>query len=301
MCHNFRSLLDFKFHLIFVVLFLQLSCLDAWGGDVNEYRLIGGTNVIYGGYTGGRGVGIHEGYGTLGFSAFPEVNLASYRPFIDVRGHYIQNRQWAANAGIGMRWWNTCQSTVWGANCYYDYRSVKHGHFDQIGVGFEWLTNFIEFRLNAYIPWKTSVHAQKKVFDHCIGNYIAILKKETHASTGFDTELGCNIWERQGFSLYTGVGAYYFSNHTRKNRWGGRIHLLVSWLDRVTIEARINQGRYDNTAVQGVITLALPLEYLFKNNCNPSCCSCINALLTKPVQRNDMIVTNKQCCWKTNF
>ena len=54
--------------------------------------------------------------------------------------------------GIGQRWYNLDQNRIYGLNAFFDYRNTGLNEFRQLGLGFESLGAFIDFRANAYIP-----------------------------------------------------------------------------------------------------------------------------------------------------
>src|SRR4051812_48241979 len=74
----------------------------------------------------GAGVGYGRGYTTLEAFIAPPHCSESWIPFIDLRGHLFNNRTFAANAGLGLRYIN--QKVAWGINSYYDYRQTKQFH-----------------------------------------------------------------------------------------------------------------------------------------------------------------------------
>jgi hypothetical protein len=302
------------------------------------YNLIGYSGGLYTRYVSGKGIGIHEQYGTLGVMVSPKFLNSCYRTFIDCKGHYIQDGKWAANLGIGVRWWDCCQKASWGASWYYDYRQINHDeHFDQVGFGFERLGSLLDVRMNAYFPVERSIHSRWCADDsssssccsssssssssissspinlsrgcsNCSSSSSSssfdssdcycIGFEESHSSVGFDGEIGIHLFQWNGFYGYTAVGGYYFHNHVRENQTGARVRALLSWADFITFEARFYQDRYTNSNLQGVVTLCIPLDPCAWEDRGFFGPPQPDWIMTQPIVRNDMIVLDRHRCWK---
>ena len=78
-------------------------------------------------YTTPKGIGYNQGYSTLeGFFAPRTLFRETWLPFLDVRGHILDNGKFATNAGFGLRYLS--QARIWGINSYYDYRNTCRQH-----------------------------------------------------------------------------------------------------------------------------------------------------------------------------
>lgn len=294
------------------------------------YNLLGYSGGPYARYTCGKAIGIHDQYGTLGIMVSPKFVENSYRTFVDIKGHYIEDARWAANIGIGVRWWDDCQNASWGAYWYYDYRQIIHDeNFDQVSFGFERLGRLLDLRINAYIPVERTIRTRTcadsssssssssssgnsssfysfRGCHHCsssssssdLSDCSCIEETESHSSVGFDLEAGVHLFNWKGIYFYSAVGGYYFTNHERENQTGARLRALLSIRDFLVIEGRVTQDRYENTNCQGVVTLTLPLDpaaWRFTNFLSPPQ---EDWIMTQPVVRNDMIVLNRRRSWK---
>ena len=105
-----------------------------------------GLELLWLSHIEGRGIGYHKGYTTIGAFFEPcQLKTCGLQPFLDVRGHYFNDGKWAANVGVGTRWWDDCLQRTFGVNVFYDYRRgdsfdcKETKDFNQIGFGVEML------------------------------------------------------------------------------------------------------------------------------------------------------------------
>lgn len=249
---------------------------------------------------------VGEGYGhdnrEASFSGFfaseigPEDNWV---PFLDVRGHYLAHHRWAANAGLGLRWLDRCNSLVWGGNVFYDYREGKHKPFNQVGLGIEVLSACWDFRLNGYIPVGTRVRSGDTEFFYYPGNYFASCTSKEESLTGLDAEVGTTLFCCSDISFYAAVGTYYFRSEHRNNIWGGSTRLAVLFSEYVSLEARITYDNEFNLKAQGILQLTIPFD--FCSDACDECCSLCRSTLLQPVIRKEVIPVSRYHCWHSNF
>ena len=102
-------------------------------------------------YAAGQFIGLKEGYGELGFLLAPD-EMTAYQPLADLKVYWLDNGRFASSLGFGLRWWNQYTPRIWGANIFYDYRSEDVGNFNRIGLGLELLGDWLDYRLNVYLP-----------------------------------------------------------------------------------------------------------------------------------------------------
>ena len=253
--------------------------------------------------TYGNGLGGDPGHATA--EIFLSKAKGDYRgtwlPFLDVRAHWLRNNRWAGNAGTGIRWLNPRQTRIWGANVFYDYRHAGHGEFNQVGVGFETLGKCWDIRVNGYLPvGKTKVLQHSHKFNFSLGRYM-IRQVFDFAMLGFDSELGLHLLRCGNFTLYAAAGPYYYyhGDIEGKGTWGGQARLAIEYNRYVCMEGRVTHDHLFHTRVQGVLKVIIPFD-LLSCLCGSSPYSCWD-MLSQPIERNDLIINKKGCCWKQNF
>lgn len=263
-------------------------------------------------YTLGKGVGYPTGYTSIGlWSALNSNRDSQFQPFIDLRGHVLNNGQKAANIGLGARYLSTCLNTIFGASVYYDYREGFLGHYNQIGVGAEILGKCWDFRINGYIPVGKRDNLTCCLFEDYDGDYFALFLKKERSLGGFDAEVGAFLRRKDpccccDFDVYAAIGPYYFSTNCGPNVFGGQARLAVGWLNCINVEVIATSDRVFHERVQGRFELCIPLggnwccwgagkEDCGNCSCWPRCVDCLR------VERREIIVLDDCCEWETNY
>jgi len=259
--------------------------------------------------TEGRIVGNRDGYTTLGLFALPEPYTNELVPFIDLRGHHFDCGRWAANAGIGGRYFICDWQLALGANVYYDYREIRHGQFQNVGVGLELLTERLNFRVNGYIPVGNNVGRNEISINDNFDGPFQIIRNRRYASLGgVDGEIEALLFQRGCFQLWGAAGAYYFQSHRRvfghsDNLVGGEFRLEADINQYLTLEGMVTTDRIFNTRVQGRVVLNLPLDFSWWNNCCESSCGCcwLEMMYMRRPRRYEIIPGDTHCCYLTNY
>ena len=249
------------------------DCCDNQAEERDIWSL---DNYFFVGYTGGRGLSYKRGYGTAGVFLTPPVFADSnWVPFFDLRGYVLGDGKWAANAGGGLRYIVPCWDVVVGVNAYYDYREFHRRDFNQIGVGLEILSRWIDFRVNGYFPLNNEKHRKGTLFD--LGDDLyAVRFRWEQPYRGVDAELGLWIWDKtpcNWLGIYVAAGPYYYTRDRREHTvrdhhrsfTGGHARILAKINDYLDVSVR---GTYDNFfhgTVQGQITLTIPFCNPFRN------------------------------------
>ncbi len=209
----------------------------------------------------GKGIGYHQGYTSsdLFLSYTTERN---FTPFLDLRGHYFRDSKWkegkwAANGGLGFRDLSESLGLVFGINAFYDFRQVKHTHFQQLGLGIEILGEQWDFRANGYIPlrWRRKT-LSKKIVEH--DGRLFIQKRIEYDFYGGDLEIGRVIFKWAGLHGKLTGGAYYLNGFFGKNVIGGFLRLSGHLSPYIGFAA---QGSYDPNFKwigQGELSLNIP-------------------------------------------
>ncbi len=73
--------------------------------------------------------------------------------FVNLRGTTDDNNQQLASAGLGFRYLLQDPGVILGVNAFYDYIDSAHGNsFNQLGLGAEVLSKWVDARFNYYLP-----------------------------------------------------------------------------------------------------------------------------------------------------
>ncbi len=144
---------------------------------------------------------------------------------------------------------------VIGAWAGYDLRGTKWGHrFHQVSLGFEWLDEEWDFRLNGYIPTNlTPTDTPLSPGQLVVANNIVIESDRESALWGLDAELGRRLWHRLAIVDSGGDG---MAGKVRRRRG---LSGVLSRLNTVEAEFRGFVGGYyfDNSSA-GVTKVAGP-------------------------------------------
>ena len=249
------------------------------------------------GYTFGKGIETHHSYLSAELMLFAKGGLEPLTPFLIGRSYYLDNYRWAASAGLGTRWLIAPQC-VGGANVFYDNLMGDLGTYQQVGVGLEYLSYCWEARINGYFPVHNKAHFKELCFfDDYIGGYFIQVNEREEVSRGFDAEIGYNFYFCNCYRLYTGLGPAWFQKVcSKENHWAFKARARLELSDYFSLEGRTYKSRGD-WHWQGAVFLTIPLECAWE-----LCCGCNPTdLFSRPIWRNAMIKTSRDCCFKTNF
>lgn len=238
------------------------------------------------------GIGYCEGYSTVD-AWVPFCSRGNKLNFIDLRAHYFNDHEWAGNIGIGTRRINPCINSAYGLNIFFDLRtSCRHKHFfPQFGIGFEYLSCCFDLRLNGYFPFYT-----KKTIKHCHftypGGFFIDRDKKQVSLYGGDLEIGKCLFQEKCIQLYGAIGPYvYGKNSCVKSFVGGRARAVLSLSRYFSLEGIASYDRRYKAKYQGSVAINIPL----------GCCSDDNCFPCEPVVRNEILILDTYCRWKTNF
>src|SRR5262249_36890808 len=100
----------------------------------------------------GDGVGYSKGYQTFGAFQSLVVEPNELIFFLNPRGIITFLGDVAANAGVGLRWYDEDSDRIWGGSVWYDTDNTGQFKYDQIGISLESLGKYVDFRVNGYMP-----------------------------------------------------------------------------------------------------------------------------------------------------
>ena len=233
----------------------------------------------------GNGIGYNKGYTTIeGF--FAPYKVGNWTPFLDVRGHVLNDGQLAANAGLGVRY--LTDSRIWGMNTYYDYRNSNHQHYNQVALGLESLGKIWDFRVNGYLPVgdKTS-SSYDWDFDKYVGYNILLKGKREFVMKGLSSEAGFHIDHFKKLPIYFAAGPYYLEGKG-KNVWGGQLRGALDLAENIRLEGNTSYDNVFKWVGQGQVSLIIPFGHKKKvNQKKDRSCSTALALEKRALQKVD--------------
>lgn len=242
-------------------------------------------------YTTPEGLGYQTGYTTVeGF--FASTANAHWLPFLDLRAHVFDDGKLAANTGIGLRYLSC--SRTYGLNTYYDYRSSKRYHYNQVALGFETLGRVWDFRLNGYLPvGKKQSRFYHVEFDQFKENFIYVQAKREFALKGANAEVGLHVDSYKPIPLYFALGPYYLTGKGATT-WGGEFRARADFFHGLLrLEANTSYDHYFRWIGQGQMSLNFALGRREKKKC---ICP-TKSLYTRSMQsvdRNEIIPIDRQ-------
>ncbi|MCP5506038.1 MAG: right-handed parallel beta-helix repeat-containing protein [Chlamydiales bacterium] len=256
-----------------------------------------------------EGVGYKTGYTTLGGFITPNT-LREFQPFLDLRAHIMNDGKWASNTGFGFRH-APMESFAWGVNAFFDYRQVKHLPSKQAGVGVEFLSNILDFRINGYFPFGDKTYLSSAKFDRFEGFNVYAKEKVKVSQTSMYAEVGGFIpGPFKVVDLYAAVGPYYlftrsytrFQGFQEKTpaAWGGKLRLAAKAWDGIDFGMDVTYDHIFKWNVQGYITLSYPFGPAntrkegkrWKRMYKTEKCERVadfRRMMTQPVERNEII------------
>ncbi|MBW4512021.1 MAG: right-handed parallel beta-helix repeat-containing protein [Scytonematopsis contorta HA4267-MV1] len=201
-------------------------------------------------FTTGAGIGYERSFtGIEGFVPLlqkPGANLTFFQGKLLIDN----NSNFGGNLVLGHRFYSPEDKLIVGGYVAYDMRDTDRNDFRQIGTGFEALSDFWDFRANAYIPVGNT---RKLVQENSIesfsplsepffqGNFLAqsrtrntqINRSFQAAMMGFDVEGGVKIAQIGNNGDVRGYGGIYYYNGNNSND-------IFGW--RTRLEARPNDN-----------------------------------------------------------
>jgi len=246
-------------------------------------------------HLGPRGPGYDTGYTTIGGIFFPGgLACNTIWPFVDLRAHYFNDNEWAANAGGGIRYAPCDCCYVFGFNAYFDYRmsNRRRFHYTQAGVGVEILGPCWDIRINGYWPIRDR-HTKQKCFFTYPGDFFIKRDKLEGAYRGVDGEIGRYFSYTCCGYVYAGLGPYYYRGECN-DVTGGRLRIFFDYCRHITLGGIFYYDNRFGFQVQGLI------GFHFAIGCAPKCCRKEESI-SQPVFRNEIIFLDEFCKWKSNY
>lgn len=251
-----------------------------------------------------EGVGYKTGYTTLDVFFTPNW-VRNFQPFMNVRGHVMNDGKFAANLGLGVRG-APIEKLAIGGNFFFDYREVSGMPAYQLGSGLEILSPYVDLRVNGYLPVGHKNKTYDAAFSRFTGNN-AFLKERFKAELAtVYGEVGAPIpWMPDNFQIYVAAGPYYIGKrhvdlvNKRKikvgDKWGGKYRLAARIYDYFEAGVELTHDSLFHTNVQGYMGVTLPLgpskmyRGFKKSGQNCSSSRKFRRMMAQPVIRNEII------------
>ena len=190
-----------------------------------------GTGTIYGmtqvdrlfaprGNIDSRGGGLYgyqAGYSNIGVFA-PYKLEEDAIVFVHGMGLITYDGRGGATVGTGWRYWMENIDRIVGLSAWFDFDNGHAQPFQQVGLSFESLGRYVDYRVNGYIPISNPEHVLYSSLTQNAflnGNLISLIRNNTteQSYTGFDAEIGgpTPILGRYGLNAY--IGGYFFTGN----------------------------------------------------------------------------------------
>jgi len=198
------------------------------------------------------------------------LNLAPFLTYddwlmgVDLRLLRPNDGNLGGSGGFILRHYNDSRNSIFGANVYYDVDDTRGRQFEQVGVGIEWLSAWLDVRANGYIPTgedrKVLSTGVVRGSEQFVGNNLIYdrYSRQVTAASGADLMLTVPVpgqWA-EAVNLEASAGAYWFSHNDArlKDFVGGRLRVDGSLFKRLLhmyVEYS-NDRAFDNNVSMGV-------------------------------------------------
>ena len=183
--------------------------------------------------------------------------------FIDGRGVVTQLGQGAASAGLGFRSFDSNINRLYGISGWVDYDQGHARTYQQAGVSFESLGNWVDFRVNGYIPFGTDTNLTSNTIvgnPFFSGSGLLVNQRQVTESAyrGLDAEFGgpLPLLGRYGVSGY--VGGYWLDSKTDERAAGPRVRLEANVTDSLRVSMTASDDPVFGTNAWVNLNLTLP-------------------------------------------
>lgn len=183
--------------------------------------------------------------------------------FADTRAIITDNAEGGVNLGVAYRHYSAALNRIFGLNAYWDYDAGHHNEYQQVGIGFESLGKWVDFRINGYIPYgdQSQILSDTILLNPQFGGNLILLQRQRlveSAFTGFDTEIGgpLPLLGKYGVSGY--LGAYYWQSDEDEDTAGVRVRFNTQITEDWSIGVAVSDDRLFDTNVWMNVALTLP-------------------------------------------
>ncbi len=236
-------------------------------------------------------LGVQSGNYTTGALDFmyPILNSSNSLFYVNALGNYNSLNPYQASLGFGYRSIAGYDHFIWGLYGFYDFLQSKNKHnYNQATGGVEFMSENIDFHMNAYFPFGPTEHFVRDISEPAlpIGHSLEGLDTDLFedAEKGMDTEIGTTVWRNAYHPLRAYIGYYHYGFGGQ----GASINGASSRLEQViNTYFRINANyRYDaENKNQWVVGLQLFLGGVKQTTVNLNSFEQLRGRMMDPVQR----------------
>ena len=215
---------------------------------------------------GGGLYGYSPGYTNIGMFMPYVIEGDSAILFLDARGVVTHDGGGGANVGTGWRWWMQDIDRVVGLSAWYDFDSGHSANYSQIGLSFESLGRYVDYRVNGYIPIGTRAHMLSSTVNPAdtVFRVNDLLFRRTNVQeqtyTGFDAEVGgpLPVLGRYGVNGYVG-GYQFMGNGGRGGNFTGASGRFMAQINEdVSFGVQVTNDHVFGTNTQFQVFVTLP-------------------------------------------
>ena len=208
----------------------------------------------------GDGVGYSKGYQT--FALFQPIIIEpdELMLFLSPRGIVTYLGDVAANAGAGFRWYDDSNDRIFGGSFWYDTDNTGQFKYDQLGISLESLGQYLDFRVNGYMPTNDDrdlagqfLNGQINFFQNFIG-----FGRSTRYSTplkGGDFEVGGLLPGIGNRGIRPYIGGYYYQGEGTGAVYGVRARIEALITQDIWAQVLVTDDRLFGTNLMGAVTM----------------------------------------------
>lgn len=232
-----------------------------------------------------NGLGFKDGYSSVDFLLTVPNMQSHLMPFLDLRGHVFNNGDFAANAGLGLRYLSEGLLEVFGVNAFYDYRSTSRNHYNQVSMGLEAIGRKWDFRANGYLLFGEK-RSSPFDFDFNLNTFLLTAKRE-YAMSGVEGEIGYHFPKVKRVDFYGATGSYFYASQKMgENTTGGRFRVVATVLKYLSLEGLVSYDHLFKWIGQGAVSL----NFAFGPKARMSSSVVLKERMFQPIEHNEIIV-----------
>ena len=169
---------------------------------------------------GGGLYGYQAGYTNIGIFAPYKLDEDSIL-FVHGMGMITYDSRGGATVGTGWRHWMEGLDRIVGLSVWFDFDNGHAQPYQQVGLSFESLGRYVDYRVNGYIPISNADHVlYSQLTPNAVlyGSGIGLIRNNTveQSYTGFDAETGGPVPFLGRYGLNAYIGGYYFTGNGQK-------------------------------------------------------------------------------------
>ena len=173
--------------------------------------------------------------------------------FLEGKLLYSTDSTMGGNLMLGQRFYSSSQDQILGGYIAYDFRDTGNSFFNQIGAGFELLTNKWDFRVNGYLPIGDRRQQVTESFSNpnFEGNFLLLDRDRRFEAAvgGLDLEVGTQLSRLGEGDLRGYAGVYYYNASGGDDGFGIRGRLEARPSDNLRVGLLVQNDPLFDTRV----------------------------------------------------